>query len=131
MEKEYLPIYEKYGMGLTVWSPLASGLLTGKYNDGVPKDSRLARFPGLKKHLEENGMLSRKNLEKVGKLANVAKELETGLPQLALAWVLKNENVSSVILGVSRVEQLEENLKALEVKEKLTDEVMKKIESII
>ena len=85
----------------------------------------------MKKHLEENGMLSRKNLEKVGKLANVAKELGIGLPQLALAWILKNENVSSVILGVSRVEQLEENLKALEVKEKLTDEVMKKIESII
>ena len=105
-------------------------MLTGKYNDGFLQDSRLidSRF---EKHLEENGMLSRKNLEKVGKLANVAKELETGLPQLALAWVLKNENVSSVILGVSRVEQLEENLKALEVKEKLTDEVMKKIESII
>jgi len=131
VEKEYLPLYEKYGMGLTVWSPLASGLLTGKYNDGIPQDSRLARFPGLKKHLEENGMLSKENLEKVGKLANVAKELGTGLPQLALAWVLKNENVSSVILGVSRVEQLEENLKALEAKEKLTDEVMKEIESII
>lgn len=131
VEKEYLPLYEKYGMGLTVWSPLASGLLTGKYNDGIPQDSRLARFPGLKKHLEENGMLSKENLEKVGKLANVAKELGIGLPQLALAWVLKNENVSSVILGVSRVEQLEENLKALEAKEKLTDEVMKEIESVI
>lgn len=131
VESEYLPLYEKYGLGLTVWSPLASGLLTGKYNNGIPEDSRLAKFPGLKKHLEENKLFSDENLNKVARLADVAKKLDTGLAQLALAWILLNKNVSSIILGVSKVEQLRENLKALDLKDKLTEDVIKEIDSII
>jgi voltage-dependent potassium channel beta subunit len=131
VESEYRPIYEKYGLGLTVWSPLASGLLTGKYNKGIPEDSRLAKFPGLKKHLEENKLFSSENLKKVERLAAVAKKLDTELAQLALAWILKNENVSSIILGVSKVQQLRDNLKALDVKDKLTEEIGKEINSII
>ena len=131
VESEYRPIYEKYGLGLTVWSPLASGLLTGKYNKGIPEDSRLAKFPGLKKHLEENKLFSSENLKKVERLAAVAKKLDTELAQLALAWILKNENVSSIILGVSKVQQLRDNLKALDVKDKLTEEIAKEIYSII
>ena len=131
VEREYAPLYEKHGLGLTIWSPLASGLLTGKYNEGIPENSRLAKFPGLKKHLEENGVFSEKNLEKVKQLARIAGDLETGLPQLALAWLLKNERVTSVILGVSRVEQLEENLKALDIKKKLTEDTLKAIEEIL
>lgn len=131
VESEYRPIYEKYGLGLTVWSPLASGLLTGKYNKGIPEDSRLAKFPGLKKHLEESKLFSSENLKKVERLAAVAKKLDTELAQLALAWILKNENVSSIILGVSKVQQLRDNLKALDVKDKLTEEIVKEINSII
>jgi len=131
VESEYRPIYEKYGLGLTVWSPLASGLLTGKYNKGIPEDSRLAKFPGLKKHLEESKLFSSENLKKVERLAAVAKKLDTELAQLALAWILKNENVSSIILGVSKVQQLRDNLKALDVKDKLTEEIAKEINSII
>jgi len=131
VESEYLPIYEKYGLGLTIWSPLASGLLTGKYNNGIPEDSRLAKFPGLKKHLEENKLFSDENLKKIARLADVAKKLDTGLAQLALAWILLNKNVSSIILGVSRVEQLRENLKALDLRDKLTEDVIEEIDSII
>ena len=131
VESEYLPIYEKYGLGLTIWSPLASGLLTGKYNNGIPEDSRLAKFPGLKKHLEENKLFSDENLKKVARLADIAKKLDTGLAQLALAWILLNKNVSSIILGVSRVEQLRENLKALDLRDKLTGDVIEEIDSII
>lgn len=131
VESEYQSIYKQYGLGLTVWSPLASGLLTGKYNSGIPENSRLAKFPGLKKHLEENRIFSEENLRKVAKLADVAEKLETGLAQLALAWILKNENVSSIILGVSRVEQLRENLKALDLKERLTDDVVEEVMAII
>jgi voltage-dependent potassium channel beta subunit len=132
VEKEYQPIYEKYGMGLTIYSPLASGLLTGKYNDGIPKGSRLDRFPQVKKWLEEAGILSEKTFEKLRKIEEIAKkDLNTNLATLAIAWILKNPNVSSVILGVSNVDQLHENLKAIEIKEKLTDEIMKKIDEIL
>ena len=131
VEKEYAPLYEDPGIGLTTFSPLASGILTGKYNDGIPKGSRLDRFPQLRKHLEESGILSEKTFEKLKKLQKIADDLEAKMSQLAIAWVLKNEHVTSVILGVSSIEQFEENLKALEVKEKLTEDVMKEIESIL
>ncbi|ABR30025.1 alcohol dehydrogenase [Thermosipho melanesiensis] len=131
VEKEYQPIYEKYGMGLTIWSPLASGILTGKYNNGIPEDSRLARFPNLKKHLEENGILTEKTFEKLQKLQKIADELDAKLSQLAIAWCLLNPNVSSVILGVSKMEQLHENLNALKVKEKITDDMEKEIRKIL
>ncbi|MCD6159687.1 MAG: aldo/keto reductase [Kosmotoga sp.] len=131
VEKEYLPIYEKYGMGLTTFSPLASGILTGKYNNGIPENSRLARFPWLKKNLEERGLLSNETLGKVREIGKIAKEFSVKLSQLALAWCLKNPRVSSVILGVSNSEQLKENLKAIEVKEKLTEDIMEKIKKIL
>jgi aryl-alcohol dehydrogenase-like predicted oxidoreductase len=118
-------------MGLTTYSPLASGLLSGKYNNGIPENSRLATFPQVRKWLEEGGLLNEKTFEKLRKLQNIADQLGASLPQLAIAWILKNKNVSSVILGVSRPEQLEENLKAVEIKEKLTDEVMEEIEKIL
>lgn len=131
VEKEYLPIYEKYGMGLTTFSPLASGILTGKYNNGIPENSRLARFPWLRKNLEERGLLSNETLGKVREIGKIAKEFGVKQSQLALAWCLKNPRVSSVILGVSNSEQLKENLKAIEVKEKLTEDIMEKIKKIL
>lgn len=131
VEKEYAPLYEKYGMGLTTFSPLASGLLSGKYLEGIPSDSRLARYEFLKKRFEETGLLSEKTFSKLLKLRDLAKELGCTLAQLAIAWILKNKNVSSVILGVSKLEQFDENIKAIEVKEKLTEDVMNQIEFIL
>jgi len=132
VEEEYEPIYEKYGMGLTTFSPLASGLLTGKYNDGIPKGSRLDRFPQVRKWLEEAGMLNEKTMNKLKRIEKIAKEdLNTNLATLAIAWILKNPNVSSVILGVSNVDQLRENLKAIEIKEKLTDEILNEVNKIL
>ncbi len=131
VEKEYKKLYEDPGIGLTTFSPLASGILTGKYNEGIPKGSRLDLLPDLRKHLEESGILSEKTFKKLQKLQKIADELGVSMSQLAIAWVLKNENVSSVILGVSRLEQLEENLKAVEVKDMLDDEVMEKIEEAL
>ncbi|WGS65894.1 potassium channel beta subunit family protein [Marinitoga aeolica] len=131
VEKEFKPLYEKYGLGLTTWSPLASGLLTGKYNNGIPEDSRLAKFKSLAERMKENGLLSDENIEKVKKLSNIAKDLGASMPQLALAWLLKNPNVSTVITGASRVEQVKENMKAVEVKEKLTEDIMQEIEKIL
>ncbi|MGC8682938.1 MAG: aldo/keto reductase [Athalassotoga sp.] len=131
VEKEYLPIYEKYGMGLTTFSPLASGFLTGKYNNGIPKGSRLDLFPDLKKRFEEQGKLSGALVEKVEKLGKVAKDLDIKLSQLAISWVLKNQHVSSVLLGVSNMDQFKENLSVIKSEKKLTEDVMKKIEEII
>jgi len=131
VEKEYLPIYEKYGMGLTTFSPLASGFLTGKYNNGIPKGSRLDLFPDLKKRFEEQGKLSGVLVEKVEKLGKVAKDLDIKLSQLAISWVLKNQHVSSVLLGVSNMDQFKENLSVIKSEKKLTGDVMKRIEEII
>lgn len=131
VETEYAPIYEKYGMGLTVWSPLASGLLTGKYNDGIPEGSRLDRIPWLRKRMEETGMLEEKNLSKLRKLDGIAKDIGMKFSQLALAWALKNRNVSSVILGVSNTDQFKENIAAAQMKDKLTDPVMAEIDGIL
>ncbi|KAF2958934.1 alcohol dehydrogenase [Thermotoga sp. Ku-13t] len=131
VEREYAPLYEKYGMGLTTFSPLASGLLSGKYLEGIPSDSRLGKYEFLRKRFEETGLLSEKTFSKLLKLRDLAKELGCTLAQISIAWILKNKNVSSVILGVSKLEQFEENIKAIEVKEKLTDDVMKQIETIL
>ncbi|MEN3008319.1 aldo/keto reductase [Pseudothermotoga sp.] len=131
VEKEYAPLYEKYGMGLTTFSPLASGLLSSKYLEGIPVDSRLAKYEFLKKRFEETGLLSEKTFSKLLKLRDLAKELGCTLAQLSIAWILKNKNVSSVILGVSKPEQFDENIKAIDVKEKLTEDVMKQIETIL
>lgn len=127
-EVEYAQLYKTVGLGTTTWSPLASGLLTGKYNNGIPEDSRLKR--------EELGWLSEillqeSSLKKVAKLGDLAKELGTTLPLLSIAWCLKNENVSTVILGATKEQQLIENLKALETESLLTAEVMARIEAIM
>ncbi|MCX6311478.1 MAG: aldo/keto reductase [Bacteroidetes bacterium] len=129
-EIEYAPLYHDRGMGTTIWSPTASGLLTGKYNTGTPDDTRISR-PGME-WLKEKlvGPDSKVNLEKAKKFTALAKELGVSGACLSIAWVIKNPNVSTAILGASKVEQLEENLKTLEVLPLLTDEVMKKIELI-
>jgi voltage-dependent potassium channel beta subunit len=131
VEKEFVPLYEKYGLGLTTFSPLASGLLTGKYNEGIPENSRLAKFKGLKDDLEKDGLLSSKNIEKVKRLTKIANDLGATMAQLAIAWILKNPHVSTVIIGASRPEQVIENVKATEVKDKLTEDVMLEIENIL
>lgn len=130
VEEEYAPLYRKFGLGTTIWSPLASGLLTGKYNLGVPKDSRLGT-PGLE-WLRQDLLApaAAKRLAAVPKLAKIAAELETTLPRLALAWCLKNPHVSTVILGASKVEQLQENFGALEIVDRLTPALITRLDRI-
>jgi voltage-dependent potassium channel beta subunit len=128
VEKEYARLYEDIGLGLTTWSPLASGLLTGKYNDGIPADSR-ANLPGyewLKAMLTDP-----KRLAIVRALQPIANDLGCTMSQLAIAWCVKNPHVSTVITGASRVSQVHENMKALEVVPKLTDDVMAQIDAIL
>jgi voltage-dependent potassium channel beta subunit len=131
VEVEFAPLYEKYGLGTTVWSPLASGLLTGKYNKGIPEDSRLNLddYDWLKQRFEKEGMETK--IEKVQKLQTVADKIDATLPQLGLAWCLKNPNVSTVITGASKVSQIEDNMKAIEVYPKLDEDIMQKIELIM
>lgn len=124
VEREYARLYDDIGLGLTTWSPLASGLLSGKYLDGIPDGSR-ATLPGyewLKDMLTDAGRNA-----KVRALAVIAEELDCTLSQLALAWCAKNPRVSTVITGASRVEQVAENMGALAVLPKLTDDVMARI----
>ena len=131
VEKEYAPLYRSPGLGTTIWSPLASGLLTGKYSKGVPKGSRLG-VSGMG-WLQDSALKSpgsERKLASVPNLAAVAKNLGTSLPRLGVAWCLKNPNVSTVILGASKVEQLTENLGALELVEKLTPQVMRELDGI-
>ncbi|MDB2384536.1 aldo/keto reductase [Endozoicomonas sp.] len=131
VEDEYRPLYENYGMGTTIWSPLASGLLTGKYNDGIPVDSRLT-LPGYEwlkdKWANDEG---KAKLEKIRALTQLARDNNMSLTHLSLAWCLKNPNVSTVILGASRLTQLEDNLKAINIVEKITPDVLAAIESIL
>ena len=131
VEKEYAPVFRDHGLGTTIWSPLASGLLTGKYNTGIPKDSRLSA-PGMEwlRDMVLNDPETPAKLAVVPKLAALAAELGTTLPRLGVAWCLKNPQVSSVILGASRPEQLTENLGALDVVEKLTPAVMKRLDGL-
>jgi voltage-dependent potassium channel beta subunit len=122
-EKEYARLFKDYGYGSTTWSPLAYGLLTGKYLSGIPKDSRAA----LNEWVQE-GVTDKERLAKVAALQPIAKHLDCTLAQLAIAWILKNPNVSTVITGASRVEQLHENLKAAEAAPKLTPDVLARID---
>lgn len=131
MESDFLPLFKNQGLGTTIWSPLASGLLTGKYNRGIPEDSRM-NLPGyewLKAQLESPEGAAK--IEKVKKLGLLAQKVGVELSALALAWCLKNPNVSTVILGASRLSQLEQNLKSLDVVSKLTPDVMEEIEGIV
>lgn len=132
VEAEYRRLYKKIGLGTTIWSPLASGLLTGKYNEGVPDKSRLSlqEYEWLRKKLIESES-GRRKLEKVKKLAPIAGELGISMPHLALAWCLKNPDVSTVITGASKPQQVAENMEAVEVVEKLTPDVMNRIEKIL
>jgi len=128
VEHEYNRLYQDIGLGTTTWSPLASGLLTGKYNDGVPADSRanLKDFEWLKPDLTDP-----ERIGKVRKLTPIAADLGISMAQLALAWCLKNPHVSTVITGASRVEQVRENMAALDAVEKLDPEVMTRIEAVL
>ena len=128
VEQEYAPLYEGIGLGLTTWSPLASGLLTGKYLDGVPEGSR-ASLPGYE--WLRNLLTDEDRNATVAQLAAVADDLGCSLAQLSIAWCVKNPHVSSVITGASRVEQVHENLSALEVVPLLDDDVMGRIYRIV
>jgi voltage-dependent potassium channel beta subunit len=132
VEVEYARLYDEIGLGTTIWSPLASGLLSGKYNDGIPEGSRLSleKYDWLRKRLLESEE-GKRQLEKIKKLASVTDELGISTAELALAWCLKNENVSTVITGASKPEQVRQNMKAIDHVEKLTDDVMQKIEEIL
>ena len=131
VEWEYLRLFQDEGLGTTIWSPLASGVLTNKYKDGIPKESRMT--------LEEYDFLKRRHespqgqdcVEKTRRLTEFSKELGISIIHLSLAWCLKNPDVSTVILGASSVDQLKENLKAADVVEKLTSDVMERIDEIV
>lgn len=128
VEVEFSQIYKTVGLGTTIWSPLASGVLTGKYLDKFPEDTRLG-MEGLE--WLKDLALTEERLEKVRKLSKIAKDLGTTMPKLAIAWCLTNPNVSTVILGGSKVNHLEENIDALELVSKLTGEVLKSIDEVL
>jgi aryl-alcohol dehydrogenase-like predicted oxidoreductase len=128
VEKEYARLYRDIGLGTTIWSPLASGLLSGKYNNGIPTDSRAA-LKGYEWLAES--ILDPAKLKQVRLLAPLAADLGCTMAQLALAWCLKNPNVSSVITGASRSSQVIENMKALDVVPKLRADLMSKIDAIV
>jgi voltage-dependent potassium channel beta subunit len=128
-EEEYAPLYKELGYGTTTWSPLYGGVLTGKYNQGkIPEGSRasLKNYDWFKKQAQNEAVLAAAR-----KLAVVAKDLGVSMAQMSLAWLLKNPNVSTVITGASKVSQVEENMKAVDIKEKLTDDVMDRIHEIV
>lgn len=128
VESDYSEIYKNVGLGTTIWSPLSSGLLSGKYNNGIPEGSRfsLEGFDWLK----DQHLIAGK-IEKVKQLSEVAKDLNISTAVLSIAWCLKNPNVSTAILGATKKSQLEENLKAIDALPLLTEEVMERIESIM
>lgn len=128
MEHDYLPVFEQVGIGTTIWSPLASGLLTGKYNNGIPEGSRLSieKYGWLKE-----AALQEEKIEKVKRLARIADELETSLSTLSVAWTITNKHVSTTILGATKESQLEENLKAIELYPRITDSVKHEIDDIM
>jgi voltage-dependent potassium channel beta subunit len=130
VEKEFVPLY-KEGLGLTTWSPLESGLLTGKYGNGIPEGTRvtLEGYKWLKEEFEK--VEGRAKIETVKKIEPIAKELGVTMAQLAIAWCLKNPNVSSVITGASKPDQVSENMRSIDAVEQLTPEVMTRIDSLL
>jgi len=131
VERELRPLYEGIGLGTTIWSPLASGVLTGKYRDGVPEGSRMALpdYQWLRERIENDE--GRADIRKAAELEGIAQELGMTMAQLAIAWCLKNPHVSTVILGASSTSQLGENLAILDRVEHLTGEVMERIEGVL
>ena len=131
VEAEYAPLYEEMGLGTTTWSPLASGILTGKYNEGIPTGTRLslANYQWLRPELESEA--GQAKVAKVKQLIPVAGELGCTMAQLAIAWCLTNDDVSTVITGASRPDQVTENLAALEIADQLTPEIQERIEDIL
>jgi aryl-alcohol dehydrogenase-like predicted oxidoreductase len=129
IEKDYLLLFRDFGLGTTIWSPLASGLLTGKYTSEMPTDNRL-HIEGMD-WLKERTLGDNSRIEKTKHLAVLAKDLGTNLTKLAIAWCVKNPNVNTAILGASKPEQLKETITALEVLPLLTPEVIEKIETIL
>ena len=129
VEVEYAPLYTEFGMGTTIWSPLASGLLTGKYNNGVQNEGRLAQqeYAWLQKSVL--GEPKERRVERARKFTSVARELGVAPAPLAIAWCLRNPNVSTVMLGASRVEQLLQNLEALAVLERVGEADWKRVEA--
>lgn len=131
VERDYLPVYDTFGLGTTIWSPLASGLLTGKYNNGMPNDSR-ANLPGYE-WLRDimMGDVGRARIEKIKELAKIADGAGMPIHHMALLWCLANPHVSTVILGASKIEQLTDNLSALQSKPKMTADILAAIETVM
>ena len=131
VETEYAPLYDEIGLGTTIWSPLASGILTGKYNDGIPEGSRLSlkNYQWLRPELESEA--GKAKVAKVKKLMPLARELGCTMAQLAIAWCLTNDDVSTVITGASSPTQITENMAALKIAELLTPDVQERIEDIL
>lgn len=132
-EVEFKPLFDQFSYGTTIWSPLASGLLTGKYNDGIPEGSRFATnkefFENTVKSLQTDE--GKAKIEKVKKLTKIAERLGGNTSQLALAWAASNPNVSTVILGATKIEQIHDNIKALDLLDKITPEVKEEIEAVL
>src|SRR5690606_8992657 len=131
VEVEYAPLYEDFGMGTTIWSPLASGLLTGKYNDGVPAGSRLASDDYAWLQRDVLGDAASRRLERTRAFTALAAEQRTAPAPLPLAWCVRNPHASRVILGASRVAQLQQTLQALEVPEQVDDAGWARVESVM
>lgn len=133
-EKNLHTLFEEYKLGTTIWSPLAGGILTGKYRDGIPKDSRIEVTNAVVKSFYDK-YIGPENKDKVNALLNqleeVAKSLGATLPQFALAWALYNKNVSTALIGASKTSQIDENVKAIEVYRKITPEIEEKVENIL
>ena len=129
VESEYAPLYAEYGMGTTIWSPLASGLLTGKYNNGVQQEGRLAQEDYAWLQSWVLGDPKERRIERSRKFTALARELGVAPAPLAIAWCLRNPQVSTVMLGASRNEQLLQNLEALEVLERLGEDEWKRVEA--
>ena len=131
IEKDYLPLYDKFGLGTTIWSPLASGILTSKYSNGIPKDSRLnlENYKWLKEQFDNPE--GRSQIKKADKLKVIANDLGMSVHHLALLWCANNKNVSTVILGASKINQLKDNLSVLDKSIDFTDELIDKIEEIV